>query len=310
VTGSIVRRSGRLPKEIAILLSGSDIDGRQFSETTKTLVLSKHGASIISTSKLVPQQEVYVRLISDNREAEVRVCGEIGEREDGHIYGVAFTDAKLDFWGMEFPPPERIPISLKELTLECSSCKTRTVVNFDVMEMDVLSVNEGVLRFCDRCLVSTLWKRASEEAAGAAPGSAAAAQKQEARPGGGLEGFAPAGVPAGVVTNAGTTAATTASGGAAEIPNRRRDRRMKTKVSAAIRGAGGREEIVDCLDMSRGGFGFRSSREYSLEARIEAAVPYSPDGSSIFVPAKIVNVSKLEKSKLFRYGAAYLRGAM
>jgi len=307
VTGSIVRRSGRLQKEIDILLSGSDIDGRQFSERTKTLVLSKHGASVLSTSKLIPQQEVYVRLISDNREAEVRVCGEIGEREDGHIYGIAFTDAKLDFWGMEFPPPERIAISLKELTLECSSCKTRTVVNFDVMELDVLTVNEGVLRFCDRCRVSTIWKRASEEPAAATSGSTGEPQKQEVRPGAG-----PAGA---VAPSAGTSApagaATTApAGGAAAVPNRRRDRRMKTKVNAAIRGAGGREEIVECLDMSKGGFGFRSAREYSVDARIEAAVPYSPDGSSIFVPAKIANVSKIEKTKMYRYGAAYLRGAM
>jgi hypothetical protein len=170
-----------------------------------------------------------------------------------------------------------------------------------VMEVDVLTVNEGVLRFCDRCRVSTIWKRASEEAAAATSGYAGAPQKPEARPGAGLEASAPGAVA--------PTAGTTAPGGSAAIPNRRRDRRMKTKLNAAIRGAGGREEIVECLDMSKGGFGFRSAREYSLDARIEAAVPYSPDGSSIFVPAKIANVSKTEKTKMFRYGAAYLRGA-
>jgi len=59
--------------------------------------------------------------------------------------------------------------------------------------------------------------------------------------------------------------------------------------------------------MSRGGFSFHSARKYSVEAMIEAAVPYTPGGISIFVPAQIANVSELQSGKLYRYGVAYVR---
>ena len=39
------RRSGRIPKQVAIALIGSDIEGRVFSERTKTVVLKLTRAS-------------------------------------------------------------------------------------------------------------------------------------------------------------------------------------------------------------------------------------------------------------------------
>jgi hypothetical protein len=47
-----VRRSGRIKKEIAILLLGTDTQGHVFAEETKTGTLSLHGAGIVSDLKL------------------------------------------------------------------------------------------------------------------------------------------------------------------------------------------------------------------------------------------------------------------
>jgi len=41
-----LRRSSRIPKEIPILLVGSDMEGKVFSEQAKTVLLSRHGAGI------------------------------------------------------------------------------------------------------------------------------------------------------------------------------------------------------------------------------------------------------------------------
>jgi hypothetical protein len=49
MTNSTVRRSGRIPREIPILLIGSDMEGTVFSEETKTVMISLHGAGIVST---------------------------------------------------------------------------------------------------------------------------------------------------------------------------------------------------------------------------------------------------------------------
>jgi hypothetical protein len=80
------------------------------------------------------------------------------------------------------------------------------------------------------------------------------------------------------------------------------------KCNVCIRLSGIADEIAPCEDMSRGGFSFRSARQYSVETMIEAAVPFTP-GASIFVPAQIANVAPLPGAKLFRYGVAYLKSA-
>jgi PilZ domain len=283
-----------------ILLSGSDTDGRQFSERTKTLVLSRHGASVLSRYKMVPEQELFLRSTANNREIEVRVCGEIGERQDGHIYGVAFLDQAADFWGIEFPPSQSLPISLREVTLECTGCRERATANFDATEMDVYTVNDGLLRYCKRCLGSTVWKRATGEAV---PARAAGDVREEKAVPAEPSIVSETGVSATTATTASTAQAPAAP---AAVPNRRRERRTKVKCNACVRSPGGSEEVVACEDLSRGGFSFRSTRQYSEEAMIEVAVPYTP-GNSIFVPAQIANVRKLQEGKLFRYGASYIQ---
>ena len=75
-----------------------------FSEETKTVVLSQHGAGILSYHKLVAEQELTLRVKATNREADVRVGGEIAQEEGRYTYGAAFVDERLDFWGVDFPP--------------------------------------------------------------------------------------------------------------------------------------------------------------------------------------------------------------
>jgi PilZ domain len=48
-----VRRSGRFTIAVPILLIGSDSEGRVFSEETKTVIISLHGAGFLSPHKLV-----------------------------------------------------------------------------------------------------------------------------------------------------------------------------------------------------------------------------------------------------------------
>src|ERR1700732_4711756 len=100
-----VRRSGRLSKQIPVLLLGTDELGRVFSEETTTLVLSLHGAGVLSRCKLVPDEILTMRLIGSSRETEVRLVGQMGQQGGACVYGIAFTNPALDFWGIEFPPP-------------------------------------------------------------------------------------------------------------------------------------------------------------------------------------------------------------
>src|SRR5437588_10839446 len=100
-----VRRSSRIPKQMDILLVGSDTEGKVFSEKTKTVLLSRHGAGIVSRYKLSAEQELILRRLDTNKEAGVRLVGGIGVEGEVYTYGVAFLDSTNNVWGLDFPAP-------------------------------------------------------------------------------------------------------------------------------------------------------------------------------------------------------------
>ena len=159
-----MRSSGRIPKQIPILLIGSDLDGRVFSEPTTTVLLSLHGAGILSRHKLSPEQELILRWPEKNREAEIRVVGHLGSQSSQHTYGVAFFDPHLNFWEIDFPPVSSIEMELGLISLVCTSCNTLEKIDDSSIEADVCNTNDGVLRSCKRCGTATLWKPAQSGA--------------------------------------------------------------------------------------------------------------------------------------------------
>jgi hypothetical protein len=50
------RRSGRITKEIPIVLLGTDATGKVFSEETNTVVLSRHGAGVVTRYRFSPDE--------------------------------------------------------------------------------------------------------------------------------------------------------------------------------------------------------------------------------------------------------------
>jgi hypothetical protein len=156
-----VRSSGRIPKEIPILLIGSDLNGKVFSEPTTTVLLSLHGAGLLSRHKLSPEQELVLRWTERNKETEIRVVGQLGSQNGKHTYGVAFFDPGLNFWEIDFPPASAAERELGLLSLACTHCKSLEKVDDSGPEADVCATNDGVLRFCKRCGAATLWKPAS-----------------------------------------------------------------------------------------------------------------------------------------------------
>ena len=94
-----VRRSSRIKEEIPITLIGSDTEGKVFLEHTHTTLISRHGAGVVSRYKLSPEQEMLIRLQDCDKEAEVRVIGQIGVQSDSFVYGVAFFAPTSQFLG-------------------------------------------------------------------------------------------------------------------------------------------------------------------------------------------------------------------
>ena len=303
-----LRRSSRIPKELAILLTGSDMDGKGFSEMTKTVLLSRHGAGIISTYKLSAEQEIIVRYLDTNKEALVRVVGRIGSEGEIYTYGVAFVDTShIDFWGIDFAPVSEMEKQARRALLECGNCKQRETVEHSDVESDVLIINEGIVRFCKQCGDSTLWRRASDVSeeppvlvtAGRDATVSSSAQAKTA---------ASKQTPPTVQTSSSLTSPQEPKPSlTAPLDNRRKHTRTRVNYKACIRRSGFAEDIVTCEDMSKGGICFRSRKQYFERTAIEVAVPYSPGGNAIFVPAEIAWVVEITKDKLYKCGVAYRR---
>jgi len=342
-----MRRSSRIPKELAILLTGSDMDGKGFSEVTKTVLLSRHGAGVISTYKLSAEQEIIVRYLDTNKEAVVRVVGRIGCEGEVYTYGVAFLDpSNIDFWGIDFTPVSQTEKDARRALLQCSTCSLRETVDHSDVESDVLIINEGIVRYCKQCRDSTLWKRASDappelteerpilvaagrDSSGSKFSGAAfldAASSGSTSPGPAFPGLASSGPASTAIPTAPPTprvspitqalpSARTPSAyaspadrkPAAPLDNRRKHPRTKVSYKACIRRSGLSEDVVTCEDMSKGGISFKSRKRYFEGADIEIAVPYSTGANAIFVPATIVWVVEVTKDKQYKCGVTYRR---
>ncbi len=331
-----VRRSGRISKQLPILLLGTDTSGRVFSEETHTLVLSRHGAGIVARNKFAPDEVLTLRLLDSGREAEVRLVGQLGDHPHGKVYGVAFCDPDLDFWQIEFPPaPDYLP-PLAAVDLECCFCGDQASGRQTEIESDVFLATRLVLRFCKTCGQTTSWRLATKKPD---PPQTPATSSPIAQnppppppPSPSLSAYAASPILADVVSSsayargslaAEAIAATTLTAESEPAPkapatvllppafsgggkaNRRRHVRTRVHFTACVRLNHLHEEIVECDNISKGGLCFRSQKRYEENAAIEVAVPYSPGQPAIFTPAQIRRVEELPALHLFRYGVAY-----
>ena len=342
MTSKKMRRSGRLFKSVPILLIGSDAEGRMFSEDSHTVVLSLHGAGIVSNHKLIAEQELILRSKETDREAEIRVVGEIGSEDGHHTYGVAFLDDDLDFWNMDFPAPPSPAERPLELVLECGSCgETVTLLNGDY-EFDVCAIHGGLVRYCTDCGFATVWRRREP---GEAPRTVAPKVGRKLEPPRretvlveheGLEleveesvahPFSGYMEPRATVdlepreelkqehvevrtearvkseVRAPAIATTTA------VDDRRARVRAKVNYFACVQSDAFGKDVVTCIDMSRGGLGFKTRNAYAISTDVTVAVPFSPESPNapaIYVPARVVNIAELPEQKMFRCGVAFL----
>ncbi len=263
-----VRSSDRVYLEIPIVLTGTDPAGREFVEETKTLVVGGRGAKIKSRHALVPQQRLRIRCLKTGRVSDLRVAGPIGGDEEGGHYGVELLNAGTDFWGISFPLLTSAGRAASRMLLECTRCHSQEVAHLDVFELEVLLANECLMRSCRQCKDSSLWIPPALEGGESAISDLASISRHPI--------------------------------------HERKDPRISLRVDACIRHPVYGDEVVVTENVSRGGFRFRSTRDYPIASLIEAALPYVPGAANIFAPARIVYREDHPTQAMRAYGVAYV----
>jgi PilZ domain-containing protein len=287
-----LRRSDRISISIPVEIFGADFTGEHFVEQCKTVIVSRHGATIIVSRKLAADLELILKRPGTKKEALVRVIGQIGGQHEGYVYGLALLDSTVNLWNIYFPALSDSQSAVGRALLECSHCKNREIVYMNEVEAEVFEANLALQRNCNACGNSSVWKSVPHElsddptapqtsvAESLAKGAPAAKHADESLP--------PHEPPTAVIS-------------------RRKDLRIKSNMPACIRQPGFDEEVVTCDDISRGGLAFRSSKRYFLGSRIEVANPYAAGAANIFVPARIVFTQELPKEGVYKYGVSYLK---
>lgn len=274
------RRSDRVSLSIPIVVSGTDIAGaRAFVEDARTLLVSRTGGTIVLTQILGPDQTIFIKCLATQKEAEARIVGQIGIQLDTHIYGVAVLDPSMDLWGVRFPDPSEADKALGTVCLKCATCGTREVCYLSDVELEVFDVNHNLGRNCSNCREWTLWKDVPQDLEAPAGEGQASSSDTRPRPVAPLPGS----------------------------KNRRRFTRTNMLKTGCVRQPGSDPDIVQVLDMSRGGVRFESKRLYRRGSWVEIAVPYIGGGAAeVFVPGRIARIIERRDGK-HEYGIEYVR---
>ncbi|MGE5326503.1 MAG: PilZ domain-containing protein [Deltaproteobacteria bacterium] len=268
------RRSDRVPVELPIVVTGTDAMGAGFLEQTRTVMVGRHGAKIRLVRMLVPDQEINIRCLKTSRESDARVVGQLGSEGESHFYGIELLDDDPSLWGIEFPPPSESDAAVGRVLLECVRCHSQELAYLDEFEVEVLEINQSLSRHCRRCTDTSMWKKSTPREGAEPPAQPPPphAVERETR----------------------------------RTRNDRKHVRLDLKVDVCVRHPQHGEEVATTINVSRGGFRFKSSKGYGEGWVIEAALPYSKTGANIFTPARIVYVGEAPGEKAYVYGVMYL----
>lgn len=262
--------------ELQIEVFGTELAGRQFIEQTRTLTITRDGATIPLANKLAPDSELIIRNHLTNQEALARVVDLVRDEIFVHVYAVAFEDCSVDLWQVKFPEAH----SANTITLECSRCHAVDAVPLSDIERDVFESKLTLKRKCQCSNSLTTWMTTDRPVTEKMPAENGMSDQTEK-----------------VAHEPGPVAQ--------ELRDRRKAKRTSMNFPACIRTDRG-ETIVECEDVSRGGFRFKSRKAYPEGSRVETAVPYAKSSVNIFVTARIAYTQALSGG-FYRHGVAYVK---
>jgi len=265
---STTRKGDRVSISIGVQISGADLSGQHFTDIVQTVNVSRNGCCLLLRRSLAPGQKIYLHRIGSGEEAMGRVVGQTGLRPEGNLYGVEVLNPGENFWGIRFPRQKELEEGAGRTLLKCTGCKNTEEVALNEVELSVFQITHHLTRKCAACAANTIWEAVPDnsDAGGTLNHILATGNKRE----------------------------------------KRRYARINMRTTACVGPAGPNQDIVDVLNVSRGGICFRSPRIYKDDSWIQVAVPYTPGAANIFVAGRVVRSRRIN-SALAEYGVEYVR---
>jgi hypothetical protein len=251
---------------LRIRVSGHSGLNQEYATTTRTVLVSRHGAKIILEHDQVPQGGLNIGCLNTNKEAEARLVGFMGEEPEGPSYGIEFLDKKINLWNIEFPSPAESGKAVARTLLRCQRCGTTELAYLNETEAIIFQFREYVPRPCETCHDLCLW----EQMVWQREWPLMMHKDPEAQ------------------------------------RHARRGNRFDVPFTACIRSRKFGQEVVPTRNISRGGINFKSVRGYETGDRVEVAVPYAHNSGNIFVPGRIAYHQPGQAQRLHQYGVAYV----
>jgi hypothetical protein len=105
-TPVIKRRSSRVAIDMPVMVFGQEVNGKVFSEDTRTTVVNAHGALIVFTLEVQIKPSVLLVNKISKMEAQCRVVSQKDTEKGKSELGLEFVEPQPRFWGIAFPPED------------------------------------------------------------------------------------------------------------------------------------------------------------------------------------------------------------
>jgi len=218
----------------------------------------KHGMVILSQRNLIPGTEVRLEFAAASTSG--RVLAQLGLWDGQQLYAVEYTGSSPLFKRDSTTKAESTD---ERLLLQCSICSGQEAFELNDIQLTVFRSTRSVLIGCKRCAGDSLWTAPTTLDD---PNLMIGSQAYEHQHG------------------------TASPSRNRTIENRLYKRVAVKRVKACLRRTVGGEDVVEVLDISRGGIRFLSYVDYPPDTILQVAVPYMDEAENMFTAGKIVRV--------------------
>ena len=272
------RESERLLVSIPIRVIGFDKVTGEFSEDTRTIVVSRAGARLALKHQVTPEDIIRIINLENYNEADFRVVGPThGTGAELAEWGVECTEPGRNIWGIDLPSLLSAESRQAAALLECRACHKQGLWPLTLMEVEVLDSTGVIQRGCDQDKKPTYWtyadvSRRPRQFTASEP-VAPEPREDEAR----------------------------------KKAEKRATKRLGMKLPILIRTKEGTEETAKTENISKHGFGVSLVLDLALGEIVNVICPYTPASQNIEQRAEVRQRPLMAFGGMRVYGFRYIR---